>query len=171
MAGQRPRITRKCTGLTGTGLALGAMVFVAGWIHVLLTPEHWGESALLGAGFLGAGILQLVLSIAVVERPGQSVYLALVALNVALVAVWLYAVLAGLSFGGAHDHGDAAGWALGAGEPIDAVAVVTKAAEIAGAVWAGVLAARPIRIASGSELSVQPAGHVLQGRHTANNSN
>lgn len=152
-------------GQTGAGqtvaglparLGLAATAFTAGWIHLLLVPEHWGESALLGAGFLGAGVVQLALALAVVERPGPAVHLALVAVNVALVAVWLYAVFVGLPAAGAHTHGDA-GWAVGAGEPIDLVAIVAKAAEITGAVWAGVLASRPIRPELGSELKMQPA--------------
>lgn len=125
-------------------LGLAATAFTAGWIHLLLVPEHWGESVLLGAGFLGAGVVQLALALAVVERPGQAVHLALLAVNVALVAVWLYAVFVGLPVTGPHAHGEA-GWPVGAGEPIDPVAIVAKAAEITGAVWAGMLASRPIR--------------------------
>lgn len=169
--GARPNLA----GLNGAGLAgrgrtslgarlgLGATAFVAGWIHLLLVPEHWGASALLGVGFLGAGIVQLGLAVAVVERPRHIVYLALVALNVALIGVWLYAVLVGLPLGGADDHGDAAGWVVGAGEPIDAVAVVTKAAELAGAVWAGVLISRPVRRPHGAGQQVQRARHRFGG--------
>ncbi|MDQ4491263.1 hypothetical protein RBS60_13755 [Sinomonas sp. ASV486] len=147
----------------GARLGLGATAFVAGWIHLLLVPEHWGESALLGAGFLGAAILQLALAISVVERPGHAAHLTLVVLNVALVGVWLYAVFVGLPLGDAHDHGGAAGWSIGAGEPIDTGAVVTKVAEIAGAVWAGVLISRPVRRPHGAGQQVQRARHRFGG--------
>lgn len=164
-----PGAGARASGLAAR-LGLGATAFVAGWIHVLLTPEHWAESALLGAGFLGAGLLQLALSIAVVERPGRAVHLALVVLNVALVAVWLYAVLVGLPFGDAHDHGQSAGWAIGAGEPVDGVALVAKAAELVGAVWAARLASHPIQRTPGSEVSTQPARHPRDGGPAATTS-
>lgn len=123
-------------------LGLAATAFAAGWIHLLLVPEHWQVSWVLGAGFLGAGALQLGIAAVIVERPRQAAYLVLMALNVALIALWLYAVFVGLPFGEAHEHGAALGWAVGAGEPIDVAAAVTKALEAAGAVWAGVLACR-----------------------------
>ncbi|WP_422935140.1 hypothetical protein [Sinomonas sp. P47F7] len=125
----------------GARLGLASTAFAAGWVHLLLAPEHWGESAILGVGFLGAGLLQLALAIAIVARPTLPAHFALVVLNVALVVIWLYAVFVGLPLGEVHDH-TAGGWVVGAGEPITPAAAVAKAAEIAGALWAGAMACR-----------------------------
>ncbi|WP_415857142.1 hypothetical protein, partial [Sinomonas sp. G460-2] len=128
----------------GARLSLASTAFAAGWVHLLLAPEHWGESALLGVGFLGAGLLQLALAIAIVARPTRPAHFALVVLNVALVVVWLYAVFVGLPLEQAQYHPEA-GWVVGAGEPITPAAAMTETAEIAGAVWAYAIVGRPTR--------------------------
>lgn len=128
-------------GRLGTGvgprLALATALFTAGWIHLLLTPQHVAESAILGFGFLAAGIAQVVLSGAVLARPRAWMYEAIVAVNVALLFSYGYAVLVGLPFGG-HDHG-AAGLVVGSGEPIDLAGTVSKAGELISLVGAFVL--------------------------------
>ncbi|MEO9067775.1 MAG: hypothetical protein ABI281_06590, partial [Caldimonas sp.] len=127
------------TRTPGLGLRLGVagLTFDAGWLHLLLTPEHLGVAALLGLGFLIAGIAQLALALLAIERPTQTAMLALVTLNVALVAIWVYAVLVGLPFTGGHDH--EAGWIIGNGEPVDLAAVVAEVAELASTAAALVL--------------------------------
>jgi hypothetical protein len=113
-------------------LVLAVATVVAGWMHLVLTPEHLGESTILGLGFLGAGLAQLALAVLVVEGSSELVLSVLVALTVALIAVWAYAVLVGLPLAeGGHGHGaEETGLVVGHGEPIDLVAAVTKLAEL-----------------------------------------
>lgn len=111
-------------------LGLAALLFAAGWMHLVLTPEHFGESAVLGAGFLTAALVQLVLAGLALERPSDGVWSAAVILNTALVVIWMYAVLHGLPFGGDEHGAEGTGLRIGVGEPVDLAAVVTKLAEI-----------------------------------------
>lgn len=110
-------------------LLMAAGLLVAGWIHLLLVPEHLAESTILGLGFLGSGIAQLALAGLVVWRSRAWNLSAVVALNATLIVVYAYAVLVGLPFGGG-EHGDAAGLVVGAGEPIDAFGALSKIGEV-----------------------------------------
>jgi hypothetical protein len=114
-------------------LAIGAALFAAGWIHLVLAPQHLAESTLLGAGFLGAGVAQLVLAATVVLRPRTWIYYGVIVVNVALIFFYAVAVAVGLPFGG-HDHGS--GIILGSGEAIDLPGVISKGAELVSLVLA-----------------------------------
>lgn len=118
-----------------SALALPGALLVAGWIHVLLVPEHLGESSLLGMGFVAVGAAELVLAavaFAGAIRGRQSapewVRLAVVIVVVASLAAYAYAVLVGLPFDPV-EH--ASGLALGAGEPVDASGAIAKLSELA----------------------------------------
>lgn len=109
-------------------VALAAALFIAGWIHLALSPEHFGESTILGAGFLIAGLVQLSLAGLITVRRSDLAYYAVIGLSIALVALYAIAVVKGLPFGGALDH--ASGLVLGSGEPVDLEGAVSKVAEI-----------------------------------------
>lgn len=130
---------RASTGLWPRVLLAGVL-FVAGWIHLALTPEHLAESTVLGLGFLLAGVGQLALAGLVLVRPSHLAYYAVVALSVALVVLYAFAVLKGLPFGSGHDHGN--GLVLGAGEPVDLEGAITKVAELLSVAAAFVLLGR-----------------------------
>ncbi len=121
-------------------LLLTVVVLVAAMIHLILVPEHLGVSPLLGAGFLLAGIAQLALAGAVLfGREGARddvVMNAIVVVNVALIGIYVYAVLVGLPFGAGHQ--DDAGLTLGAGEAVDLKGGVDLIVEIAAVVLAAV---------------------------------
>ena len=51
--------------------------------------------------------------------------------NVALLAVWAYAVLIGLPLGDGSGHDAVSGLVIGSGEPIDLASAITKLAELA----------------------------------------
>ena len=136
-----PVSRRPLSGTLRLPLLLAASTFVAGWMHLLLTPEHLEVAALLGSGFLVSGLAQLALAVLAVERPSDRTWSLLVMLNIALVAMWAYAVLVGLPFAG-DEHGAGAGLVVGSGEPIDLAAVITKVAELAGIAMALVLMRR-----------------------------
>ena len=115
-------------------VALAAALFVAGWIHLLLAPEHLEESPILGTGFLLAGLAQVALAGIVLARPREWTAYVIVALNAGLIAIYVNAVLVGLPFG-ANDH-RAAGLVLGAGEPVDVFGALTTVAQVLGVVLA-----------------------------------
>ena len=111
-------------------LLMSAALFLAGWIHLLLVPEHLDESPILGIGFLASGLAQLALAAVVLWRPRDWNLALVVAINVTLIAIYAYAVLVGLPFAGTSEHGAAVGLVVGAGEPIDILGAVSKVAEL-----------------------------------------
>jgi hypothetical protein len=132
---------RRFERTAGSRLALAALLYVAATIHLLLTPEHLAESTLLGLGFLAAALAQLALAALVVARPGDLVIVATIAVTVALLVLYGYAVLVGLPFsGGEEEH--QAGLVLGAGEPVDWWGLVDLLAEVGTLGLAGLLLVR-----------------------------
>jgi len=113
-------------------LLLAGFLLIAGWIHLLLVPQHMDESPILGIGFAASGVTQLALAALVTWRPRDWNLAAVVAVNVTLIAIYAYAVFVGLPFGGGSEHEAAAGLVVGAGEPIDAFGAISKVAELAG---------------------------------------
>jgi hypothetical protein len=136
-----PRARRSLTGVQWAQLLLGAVTLAAGWVHLLLAPEHLQEHPLLGWGFIATGIAQVVLAAVVVHRASLTTLPLLVVLNVAVMAVYLYAVFVGLPFGDAGldqmgmagmDMHDDHGLVLGAGEPVDLTGAGTFLLELCG---------------------------------------
>jgi len=123
-------------------LVLAVLSFVAAWMHLVLTPEHFAESAVLGSGFLLSAIAQLIIAALAIQRPSERVWSLLIIVNTALIVVWAYAVFHGLPFGGDEHAPQAGGLAIGSGEPVDPAAALTKGAELAGIAVALVLMRR-----------------------------
>ncbi|NEM89934.1 hypothetical protein [Galbitalea soli] len=119
---------------------LAVALIVAAGIHLMLTPEHLGESTLLGAGFFVAGLAQLALAAVVLLRRDDRALGLAITLSIALLAVYAYAVLVGLPLDAGHSE-DAIGLRLGAGEPVDLKGLVTVLAEI-GTIAAAVVVGR-----------------------------
>ncbi|MEO7235832.1 MAG: hypothetical protein ABIW80_10720 [Lapillicoccus sp.] len=129
--------------LSSTGwlqLGLAALTFGAGWVHLLLAPEHLEEHPLLGMGFIAAGAAQVVLAAVVLARPNLTLLPLLVVLDVAILAVYAYAVLVGLPFASGDgmegmagmDMHDDHGLVLGAGEAVDLMGGATFVMEVLG---------------------------------------
>jgi hypothetical protein len=143
-------------------LALAAVTFGAGVVHLLLVPEHLAENPLLGMGFLAAGVAQVVLAALVLARPAPTPLSLLVILDVAILAVYAYAVLVGLPFGSAEgmegmagmDMHDDHGLMLGAGEPVDVLGGLTFLLEVAGI---GLVVALVRRISAATSSRRRPA--------------
>jgi hypothetical protein len=91
------------TGWT-RGLLIAALS-LAGAVHLLLAPEHFGESALMGVGFLCSAVAQLGLALAVLVKPRPSAYLAIIGLSAVLIGLYAYNVMIGLPFNGATTDG------------------------------------------------------------------
>jgi len=122
--------------------ALGAALVSVGVIHLSLTPEHFQESPALGAGFLAAGILQLLLAIAMFRRPSRVAIVAVGASSTALIVSYGVAVAIGLPFTGPAAGAMDEGLRIGAGEPVTIVAAIAKATELASIVLAMMLLGR-----------------------------
>jgi hypothetical protein len=97
---------------------LVACAFSAG-VHVALAPDHLGESALLGLGFLGSAAMLLALGLGTYVRPDSGRLPPLIALlSSALIAAYLASRTVGLPV--LHP----------APEAVDPVGVITKGVEV-----------------------------------------
>jgi hypothetical protein len=118
---------------TGGGRLWPAILFLAlvfaGVLHLVLTEEHTRASATLGAGFVIAGLAQLVLG-ALSLRSDRAPYAAIVTLNVILIALYLMHVTTGLPLPDAAE--DSMRGLIGAREEIEPSAIATKVAELVG---------------------------------------
>ena len=114
---------------------LGALLLGAAAVHLAVAPSHFGESTVLGAGFVVSAWLQIGLAGAVVVRPSRWVLRATVLTSLVLIAVWAVSRTAGLPFG--HDAGRA--------EAVTFVDGATVALEAITAVLAAILIVRPPR--------------------------
>ena len=70
--------------------ALASLSAAAGAVHLVMVPDHWGESVAEGVGFAAAGWLQLALAALLLVRPERRVFAATVTVNVGLVATWAW---------------------------------------------------------------------------------
>jgi hypothetical protein len=94
---------------------------ISAGIHGALTPAHFEEGAGPGIGFLGAALVLAGLVFALTRRPGSTTVFALAALTLlGLLASYALATTTGLPL----LHPDR--------EPIDGLALATKAIEAAG---------------------------------------
>ena len=123
--------------------ALAAVLAGAGLIHVAMAPSHLGDDAVLGAGFLLLGVLQLALAIVVVVRPGRLTWVAVAGVSAVSIGAWVISRTAGLPFG-AHE---------GVAEPVALVDGVAAALEVAAL---AISVARIVRPAPRSEAPVLP---------------
>ena len=93
---------------------------VSAGIHAALAPEHLADGQAAGLGFLGSGAILAAVAVAVTYRPSSAAFAATAALLAGLVVSYGLAVTSGLAL--VHPEP----------EPIGALAVATKAIEIAG---------------------------------------
>jgi hypothetical protein len=97
---------------------LVACAFSAG-VHVALAPDHLGESALLGLGFLGSAAMLLALGLGIYARPDSVRLPPLITfLSSALIAAYVASRTVGLPV--LHP----------APEAVDPVGVITKGVEV-----------------------------------------
>jgi hypothetical protein len=122
--------------------ALGAALVSAGAIHLSLSPEHFEESRVLGAGFLAAGLLQLALAAAIFRRASRLALLLVGVSSTALIVAYGVAVAIGLPISGLAAGEMEEGLRIGAGEPVTLVAAIVKATELASIVLAMLLLGR-----------------------------
>lgn len=106
----------------GWRLLLAGLLTTTAAIHLGMAPTHFEEAALMGPGFVAAGLIQLSLAALVVLRPRPPLYLAVALVSVVLVSLYCVNVAVGLPWaatGPSHevaapevstaDHGDGHG--------------------------------------------------------------
>jgi len=138
----RARLGRRVTAR----VSLAILLLMAAVIHLVLTPEHLAVSGLLGAGFLVAGLVQLAFAGFTLVAPDRMLPIGMnlvIVVDVALIVLYVYAVLVGLPFEAGHAADDA-GLRLGAGEPVDVKGAIDLIAE-AGVVGIAAFLARDPR--------------------------
>jgi hypothetical protein len=87
------------------GLLIAALS-LAGAVHLLLAPDHFGESALMGVGFVCSALAQFGLALAVLVKPRRLAYVAVIGVSLGLIGLYAYNVMIGLPFSGASTHSD-----------------------------------------------------------------
>ena len=105
---------------------------VSAGIHAALVPEHWAEGAAAGLGFAVAAAALAVLAVAVTRRPDALAYAATAAVLAGLIASYVLAVTTGLPL----FHPEP--------EPVEGLALFTKAVEAVGLLAALHLLPSPI---------------------------
>src|SRR5438105_15227647 len=71
----------------------------AGFIHLVVAPEHLREYIPFGVFFLAVGSAQIVLAIELIIRPTRKLTLMMAAGSAALVALWFVSRSVGLPIG------------------------------------------------------------------------
>jgi hypothetical protein len=103
---------------------------VSAGVHAALVPEHLRESTAAGGGFIAATLLLATLCVALTMRPARRVALGVAALTFAgLLVSYALAVTSGMPV------------LMAEPEPIDGLALATKAVELVGLFAALALAA------------------------------
>ena len=104
---------------------------ISAGIHAALAPEHFRETTAAGAGFVASAVLLAALAVVITRRPSEAAFGATVLVFAGLIGSYVLAVTTGIP--GVHPDVD----------PVESLAVATKAVEAAGLV----LAAGGLRLA------------------------
>ena len=117
---------------------LSLALLVAASLHFVLLGDHAAESPFLAAGFLAAGVGQLVLGTLVAVRPSRPVYRAVIVLDLLLILLYVSHVLVGIPL----PSGVGFELEFSPRESMDVAGVSTVIAELAAVVlaYAGLLA-------------------------------
>ncbi len=121
---QRARRQLRVADVAGGAAALS---FLAGAIHIAALGEHLGESLLFGVFFLMSGAFQIATGFALRARPSRVILTAIVAVNAAIVGLWVLSRTAGVPAGPRP-------WVPERVGPLDAAATACEIALIVAAV-------------------------------------
>lgn len=126
--GHRPAPNLAALLRAGAAVALGS----AGVLHLLLVPDHFGESTFAGFFFIAAGIAELLLAAGLLARPTPILTILVAGLALSLLLIYAITRFVAPAFQNQP-------------EPVDAIGLITKALELSAAVLA-VLAERPVAL-------------------------
>jgi hypothetical protein len=135
-----PRSTRpRRPSVSKPGLAVLAALglLVAAGVHVAVMPEHFRESWLYGAFFLGTAGAQVGAAVLVWRYPTRARLLAIALASLAVVLLWAWTRVVGVPLGPGAGEVESIGW----------LDVVASAAEVVTAIGCLAAAATPKRIA------------------------
>jgi hypothetical protein len=93
---------------------------ISAGIHAALTPDHFAEGSGAGLGFLGATVLLALLVVTLTRQPTATAFLGAVAVLAGLIGSYALAITSGVPL--IHPEP----------EPVDGLAVFTKAIEAVG---------------------------------------
>jgi hypothetical protein len=115
------------TGAPAQNVVLAATLVGAGVIHFAMVPSHIGESTLEGTGFVLAGWAQVALAVLVLRRFTGATRLAVIGLDVALIAAWAVSRTTGLPWGAHSGEAEDVTFVDGACVALEAAAVLLAA--------------------------------------------
>jgi hypothetical protein len=98
---------------------------ISAGIHGALAPEHLRETTAAGVGFVASAVLLGALAVVLTRRPSDAAFAATAVVFAGLIGSYVLAVTTGIP--GVHPDVD----------PVEGLAVATKAVEAAGLVLAG----------------------------------
>jgi hypothetical protein len=113
-------------GMTATFVAAAGLL-LSGGTHVVVAPEHFGEWWLYGTFFVGLATVQTAGAVAAVVRPSRRLWLGLVVVSLATIALWAVTRTVGLPFGPEPGEAETAG-------PLDILASIAEVATAGAAV-------------------------------------
>ena len=97
--GRRPEPSRRAMDrVDWLRTALIAALLFAGVVHLLLAPEHFDESTVMGIGFVGSGVAEILLAAAVLMMPRRIVHVAVIFVAAGLIGMYAFNVMIGLPF-------------------------------------------------------------------------
>jgi hypothetical protein len=111
-------------------VAIGA-IGLAGAVHIVIAPSHWQHAPAHGLFFLGAGIVEVLWSVALLRKPSRAVTYFGIGMASMLLMLWILARALPAPFG----HGP---------EAVEAWGLVCKLAELVGAIALGLLASQAL---------------------------
>ena len=97
---------------------------ISAGVHAALAPEHFRETTAAGVGFVASAVLLAALAVALTRGPSEAAFAATALLFAGLIGSYVLAVTTGIP--GVHPDVD----------PVEGLAVATKAVEAAGLVLA-----------------------------------
>ena len=99
-ARNHPRVIPKAARRSPLVLAIAGLLAAAGGLHLAALPSHLESSALVGAFFAATALGQLLAAVLIATRPSPRTTAAIIAGNLAVLAIWAVSRTTGLPVGG-----------------------------------------------------------------------
>ena len=116
----QPRPAPNSTARSPLLIGIAVLLAAAGGLHLAALPGHLGSSLAAGVFFAATAIGQLVGAVLIATRPSRRITVAVMAGNLAVLAIWALSRTAGLPIGGE----------VGAPEPLGVLDGLAAAAQV-----------------------------------------